>query len=81
MILIQYLHQLGKECDLEAVISISAAWDPFKTVDSLEKKWHNRLLYSKHVAKNLRKMFIRFVSNTGWQGDKKNFFFYSVILI
>lgn len=59
MILTQYLHQLGKECDISAVISISPSWDPFVSRKSLEEVKINKLLYSRLMVKNLKAMVLK----------------------
>ena len=46
MILTQYCHRLGKECDLKAVISVCACMDPFATKHSLENQYINRNFYT-----------------------------------
>lgn len=56
MILIQYLHQLGSLCELSAVISISAGWDPFVSKKNLEGITINRLLYSRLIVNNIKGM-------------------------
>ena len=41
MILTQYCHRLGKECDLKAVISVCACMDLFASKHSLENQYIN----------------------------------------
>ena len=54
MLLTQYLHQLGQECDISGVISISASWDPFVSRKSLEDVKINKVLYSRVMVNNLK---------------------------
>lgn len=55
----QYLHQLGKECDISAAISISACWDPFISKKSLENDILNRNLYSRVIVGNIKNLVRR----------------------
>lgn len=59
MILVQYLHQLGKECDISAVISVSACWDPFITKRSLESEMLNKFLYSRVLVSKIKDLVRR----------------------
>lgn len=60
MILTQYLHQLGKECDLNAVISVSATWDPSLTKRSLEEdSLINKWVYSRVMVSGIKAMVRR----------------------
>lgn len=61
MLLTQYLHQLGKECDISAVISVSASWDPFSSRKSLEDVLINKVLYSRVMVNNLKAIVKRWV--------------------
>ena len=53
MILTQYCHQLGKECDLKAVISVCACMDPFATKHSLENQYINRNFYTAFLTNEI----------------------------
>jgi len=57
--LTQYLHQMGKQCDMHAVMIVSATWDPFKTQKSVENRLSNRILYSHFLSKTLRNLVRR----------------------
>ena len=59
MILTQYLHQLGRECDLCAVISISSGWRPFISKASLESGIINRV-YCNTMVSNIKAMVKRY---------------------
>lgn len=59
MILTQYCHQLGKECDLKAAISIAACWDPFVSKESLENQLINRHIYTAFLTDQLQDIIIR----------------------
>lgn len=60
MILTQYLHQLGEECDLNAVISVSAAWEPSLSKRSLEEdSLINKWVYSRLMVSRIKKMVKR----------------------
>ena len=59
MILTQYLHQMGEQCDMHAVMIVSSAWDPFETQKSLENRLSNRILYSRFLSKTLRNLVRR----------------------
>lgn len=61
MILTQYLHQLGKECDISGAIVISATWEPFATRKSLEDVFINRVLYSRLMVNNLKAIIKTYV--------------------
>ena len=61
MILTQYCHQLGKECDLKAVISVCACMDPFATKHSLENQYINRTLYTNFLINEICDIVERFV--------------------
>lgn len=52
MILTQYCHQLGEECDLKAVISVSAILESFMSKESLEEPWLNKV-YTRYLAEHL----------------------------
>ena len=53
MILTQYCHRLGKECDLKAVISVCACMDPFATKHSLENQYINRNFYTAFITNEM----------------------------
>ena len=53
MILTQYCHRLGKECDLKAVISVCACMDPFATKHSLENQYINRNFYTAFLTNEI----------------------------
>ena len=66
MILTQYLHQLGKQCDLSAVIAVSMSWQPFMTRKSLEEgPLINKWVYSRLMVTNIQGMVKRCVSVVG----------------
>ncbi len=59
MILLQYLHRLGKECDISAAISISASFDPFMTRKSIEGETINKYLYSRAIIGGIKNIVRR----------------------
>ena len=61
MILTQYCHQLGKACDLKAVISISACLNPFLTGESVENRFINRHIYTKFLIQQLTGIIKQYV--------------------
>ena len=63
MILTQYCHQLGKECDLKGVVSVSACFDPFLTKDSLENQAVNRRIYTTFLINEVCDIIRRYVLN------------------
>ena len=63
MLLTQYLHQLGKECDLSAVISVSSPWDPFTSRKNIEDVVINRMLYTRVIVKKMKAILKRHVGH------------------
>lgn len=58
MILVQYLHQLGKKCDISLAIVISAGWDPFLSKKSFAKIV-NKTLYSRPMIRSIKHYLVR----------------------
>lgn len=77
MILTQYLHQLGKECDINVAISISACWDPFISRESLEEKKINKLLYSRVLVNNIKAIVEKLVELSYSVFREQNIFIFS----
>lgn len=59
MIMTQYLHQLGRECDLSAAIVVSVIWDPFVSRVNLEERLDNKLLYSRAMVNGIKSIVKR----------------------
>lgn len=77
MILTQYLHQLGKECDINVAIAISACWDPFISRESLEEKKINKLLYSRVLVNNIKAIVEKLVELSYSVFREQNIFIFS----
>ena len=59
MILTQYCHQLGKECDLKAAIAVSAVMECTLSRKNLEEPWMN-YIYTRYLANHLCNLIQRY---------------------